>query len=421
MRLRKPGLVLLMSCLLIVFWPTYVSGSTDQLILEKYSDPTLVNFVRTVVESNPRVNATRAALASSRALESAAGSPLYNPEFEADYENAVDRTWQAGLGQKLDWNGKRKARTAVAASDRQAVENEYLAVRRDLTIELLSALSVYQTGVQRDELAIERQRVMGEFSDLAQRRFNAGDLNQIEVSLAALSLVDAQIQRATAAANLAEAKQGVRNIAPASTPDQWPSIDLKLPLIPTTSDPQELLLQLPQIQAAKSRVDAAGALVELRELEKSPDPTISLRAGREDDSNLIGVNFSIPLNIRNTFKYEVSAAVAEQDRAQQQVNDLLQRAYARLQSATERYEVSRRAWGIWEQTGKISLESQDDLLQRMWEAGELSTTEFLIQLRQTLDTRESALNLKLIMSQAWFEWLDASGQVDQWLGQEKSP
>ena len=420
MRLKKSGMVLLMSCLLLVPWPSHVSGSTDQLVLEKYSDPTLINFVRTVVETNPRVQAARSAMDASRALESAAGRPLYNPELEADYENAVDRTWEVGIGQTIDWNGKRKARSSVAASNRHAIEAEFLATRRDLAVELMSGLTVDQTGVQRDALAAERQRVMREFADLAQRRFAAGDLNQVEADLATLAFVDAQIQRATAAADLAEAKQTVRNLTLITTPDQWPSVDLKLPHIPTVNNPQELVMQLPEVQAAQRRVEAADARVALREREQRPDPTVSLRGGREDESTLVGINLSIPLYIRNSFKYEVSAAVADRDQAQQLVDDLLRHAYARFLSASVRYEISRNAWDGWEQTGQISLERQGDLLQRMWEAGELSTTDFLVQLRQTLDTRESALNLKLTMWRAWFEWLAASGQVDKWLGQEES-
>jgi cobalt-zinc-cadmium efflux system outer membrane protein len=420
MRLPISSMVLLMSCLPLVPWSAHVSGSTDQIVLEKYSDPNLIYFVRTVVETNPRVQAARAAMNTSRALESAAGRPLYNPELEADYENAVDRTWQVGIGQTLDWNGKRKARTSVAASDRQAIEAEYLATKRDLAVELMSGLTVYQTGVQRDGLAAERQRVMREFAELAQRRFDAGDLNQVEADLATLAFMDAQIQRATAAADLAEAKQAVRNLTLITTSVQWPSVDLKLPDIPTVNNPQELVMHLPEVQAAQRRVDAADALVELREREQRPDPTVSLRGGREDDSTLVGINLSIPFYIRNSFKYEVSAAIAERDYAQQLVDDLLRHAYARFLSASERYELSRNAWDGWEQTGQISLERQGDLLQRMWEAGELSTTDFLVQLRQTLDTRESALKLKLTMWRAWFEWLAASGQVDKWLGQEES-
>jgi cobalt-zinc-cadmium efflux system outer membrane protein len=177
---------------------------------------------------------------------------------------------------------------------------------------------------------------------------------------------------------------------------------------------------LPEILAAQRRVDAANALVELRERERRPDPRLSLRGGREDDSTLVGINLSIPLYIRNSFKFEVSAAVAERDQAQQIADDLMRRAYVRFISASERYQLSRDAWQGWEQTGQLALQRQGDLLQRMWEAGELSTTDYLVQLRQTLDTHESALNLRLTMWRAWLEWLTASGQVEKWLGRGES-
>jgi cobalt-zinc-cadmium efflux system outer membrane protein len=58
------------------------------------------------------------------------------------------------------------------------------------------------------------------------------------------------------------------------------------------------------------------------------------------------------------------------------------------------------------------------VLRRLWESGEISTTDFLVQVRQTLDTRENALELESTMWRAWFEWLAASGQVEAWLGLE---
>ncbi len=421
MRISNPGLAVLLGCLSFIAPLTVRAAennpTTDNVVIEMYSDPALIAFVQTVVKANPGVQAARAALAAGRSLESAAARPLYNPELEADYENAVDDTWYLGIGQTFDWSGKREARGLVATADRLAREAQYRAVRRAVTVELLAGLALYQTGMERHALADERVQLMRDFAKLAQRRFAAGDLNQVEADLATLVLTDAQIRMATAAANLAEARQAVRNLTINSTPDQWPSIDTQLPMIPAISDPQSLVLALPEVRAAQRRVEAANALVDLREREQRPDPTVSLRGGREARSNLVGVNLSIPLYIRNRFKFEASAALAERDQAQQIADDLLRRAYARYISASERYGYSHKAWLGWEQTGQVSLQRQGELLQRLWEAGELSTTDFLVQLRQTLDTRESALDLRQTMWRAWFEWLAASGQVDAWLGQ----
>jgi outer membrane protein, heavy metal efflux system len=421
MRIPTFGLVALIGCQPLFLWPSVVWSDqgnipVSQQLAEELADPSLGAFVQTVIDANPRVRASQAALEASKALESAAGRPLYNPELEADYENAVDQRWEIGIGQTFDWSGKRGARSAVATSDRNAMEAQFLATRRELAVELLSGLTQYQTGVQRETLAAERVQVMQDFADLAQRRFEAGDLNQVETDLANLASMDAKIQRATAAAKLAEARQAVRNIVQNATPDQWPSIDSKLPLITAFNDPQSTVLALPEVQVAQRRVDAANALVELRERERKPDPTVQVRGGREADSTLVGVNLSIPLYIRNSYKYEVTAAMAERDQVQQLADDLMRRAYSRYLSATERYQLSRDAWQDWQQTGQFSLQRQGDLLRRLWEAGEISTTDFLVQVQQTLDTRENALDLELAMWNAWFEWLAASGQVDKWLG-----
>jgi cobalt-zinc-cadmium efflux system outer membrane protein len=421
MRLLLQGMVLVLSFLPSFAWPNDGNEPATEPLLEEYADPALANFVRSVVETNPRVQAARAAMDASRSRQSAAGMPLYNPELDAGYESAVDDTWEVGIGQTFDWSGKRKARERVAASDRHASEAVYESVRRIVAVDLLSGMAAFQTGKQRHSLAAERVSIMQDFAELAQRRFDAGDLTQVEADLATLASIDAQIQFATAAARLAEATQSVRSLTLATAADQWPAINSDLPRAATIDDPQRFVLNLPEIQVAQRRLDAANASIEMRESEQKPDPTLNLRGGREEDSTLVGINLSIPLYIRNNYRFEVSAAVSERDQAQQIFDDQVRHAYARLLGASERYQLSREAWEGWQQMGEASLQRQVDLLQQLWEAGELSTTDYLVQIKQTLDTRGSALDLELTLWNAWFEWLEATGLADKWLGLEQSP
>lgn len=418
MRISKFLLAVLATGLPLSLWSAQSDPQQDGLLFDTRPDPELRQFVRSVVDANPRLQAARSALTASRALESAAGRPLYNPELQADYESAVDDMWEIGIGQTLDWAGKREVRSSVAVAERQAMEAEYLAQRRELTADLLVSLTQHQVGMQRETLASERVQAMSDFADLAGKRFAAGDLNQVESELATLTAMDARIQRATAGAELAETRQAVRNLVPDLSPERWPSLNAVPPAAPSIDEPQSIVLALPEIAAARRRVEAADAVIELRQRLRKPDPTLSLRGGQEADSALIGINLSIPLYVRNSFSDEVTAAVAARDRAQQLADDLLRRAYARFISATERYQLSHEAWKNWEQIGQPSLARQSDVLRRLWEAGEISTTDFLVQLRQTLDTRENALDLELAMWRAWFEWLSASGQVEAWLGLE---
>ncbi len=381
------------------------------------ADPVLARFVQTVVEANPRVRAARAALEASSAYRDAASRPLYNPELSLEAENADADTRALGISQTIDWGGKRSARTAVAESDRLVAEAEYLATRWNVAVELLNGLALHQTGIERDRLAESREQLMEDFAALAQRRFDAGDLSRVEFDLARLSGTDARIQKATAAATSAEARQAVRNLTPQSPATEWPALPASLPGITSGADPRSLVPALPEVLAARRQVESADALVELRRRERRPDATLSLAGGEEDGETLIGLSVTVPFFVRNRFNHEVTAALAERSQAQRIADDVTQRAHARLIGAAERYELSRVAWEDWELTGQASLTGQTEQLQLLWQAGELSTTDYLVQLTATIDVQESALDLRHALWRAWFEWLGASGQVDAWLSQ----
>jgi cobalt-zinc-cadmium efflux system outer membrane protein len=381
------------------------------------SQSDLTAFVRAVVDANPQVNAARAALDAGVALEGAAGRPLYNPELELEVEDADSETRTIGISQTIDWGGKRRARTAVAESETRSIEADFLAVRWQVASDLLSALASYQTESDRSSLASARAGTMRDFAELAEQRFEAGDISQIELDLAVLAFTDARIKQATASANVAEAKQSVSSLAIGSPPAEWPAIQTELSALSVApSEAGDLVMSLPHVRAAQLRVAAAAAQVELRQRERRLDPTLTLRGGTEDDETLVGLNITVPLPIRNRYTYEVTAASAERRQAQQEASNISRQAYARFLGAQERYQLSRTAWEDWQQTGGVSLQRQTDLLWRLWEAGELSTTEFLVQLQQTLDTRESVLELRAALWRAWFEWMTASGQIESWLG-----
>lgn len=412
MRYALCGYALLLGALIITSWTTRAA----ELPVVSHADASLRQFVHTVINDNPRVQAARAALAASGALRDAASRPLYNPELSLEAENADSETRAIGLSQTLDWSGKRRARTSVAESERLVVQAHYQSARWSLTMDLLNGLAAHQTGQARDELADQRRQLMDDFRALAERRFAAGDLSQVEVDLARLSSTNARIQQATSGAELAEARQSVRNVVSRVPVVQWPSLSSELPALPAGVEPQYWVLQLPDVVAAQRQAESANARVALRKRERRPDPTLSVAGGDEDGESLVGVSVTIPLFVRNGFNHEVTAALAEYSQAQELADDVMQRAYARLVSATERYQLSRLAWVSWTSTGEASLTRQTAQLKRLWEAGELSTTDYLVQLTATLDVQQNALELREALWRAWFEWLSASGQVDAWLG-----
>lgn len=375
--------------------------------------PELPEFVRTVLQDNPRLQAARAAVDAAQAGTRAAGQPLYNPELEIGAEQAESDTISIGVRQAIDWADKRGARHGIAAFEAEGASAEFEATRQQLIAELLLALGRHYTTDALDQLAQQRVDLMQRFLALAEKRRQAGDLNQVELDLARLAHTRSLLQRAQTSAARTDAEQALVAVTGAAR-QSWPALPGGLPE-PMSFDAQTALDGLPELQAQRARIAAAQSTVTLRKREQRPDPSIGLRAGREDSERLVGLSLSIPLYIRNGFRAETQAANAQLIAAHQTGLDAYRRAQARLTSATARYRVTYDAWAAWEHSGQPSQSSQLALLERLWQAGELSTADYLLQLNQTLDTRTSALELRGQLWRSWFDWLAASGRFDGWL------
>ena len=415
--MQKPGagLAVLLTGLILASWPATAAEVQDSTTVGQ-ADPDLGEFIWSVVDANPRVQAAQSALAASGALRVAASQPLYNPELSLLAADGDTSRVALGISHTFDWGRKQEARTAVAELDRLTAESEYHRVRWAVAVDLLTGLARHQTGLDREGLAQSRQDAMEAFFTLAQERYGVGDLRRLEVDLAELAATDARIRKATASAALAEARQAVRSLTLNAPAAQWPLLSASMPEMPVGADADTLVLALPEVMAARRQVESANARVELRRRQQRPDPTLSFAGGKEDDDALLGLRVSMPLFVRNRYGSEVDAAVAEHALAQQMADEVMLRARARFISAAERYELSLGAWRNWEQAERTNITRQIGGLQSLWQDGELNTTDYLVQLKALLDVQDSALELREALWRAWFEWLWAAGKLDAWLG-----
>ena len=377
--------------------------------------PSLGSWVSQLLADHPAMLAADASLDAARARVNAADQPLYNPELEFEYENSDTETGAGGISQTIDWADKRGARAGVAEHELVASEADRAAVRQVLAAEILSALAGYATATAQQELGEQRSELMERFGALAERRRQAGDLAQVELDHATLAVAEARFQQADVTTTKIQSLQALIAVT-GRNPKHWPALPAVLPELELQQLDREALLQsLPALRQSLAQVAAARATIQLRTRERRPDPTVSLRAGKEDSDTLTGVNLSIPLFIRNTLRAEVDVANAELLQAERDANDRYRRFRGELEAAGLTYQLSRSAWQAWERSGAVSLGGQIKLLQRLWQAGEINTTDYLVQLKQALDTRTSAIEQRGRMWQAWIDWLLASGQVGNWL------
>ena len=378
------------------------------------SSPALRTLVESFLAEHPAAQAAQADLERAEAEARALGQALYNPELEFEYEDATDITKSVGISQTFDWNGKRRVRDRASGESLRAASAALAAARQELLAELLEKLSSVKVTAEATRLSKQRVVLLKEFVTLAERRYAAGDVGQSGVDLAHLALSEASMQSATLLSDAAEAESRLAALvqSPASG---WPALPA-LPRDLSAVEHKTLLEQHPVLRRAAAEAAAAKANVSIAQRDSRPDPTLGLHGGQEDDDTLVRLTVSIPLFVRNTYRAEVDAANADALRAEQVYRNKQRRARGELQAAANRYRSTRSALYNWENSGQHRLKGRIALLKQLWQAGEIGTTEYLVQLQQTLDTQVSAAALRAAVWDAWIRWLSSSGQIEYWLG-----
>lgn len=408
-------------CLALPVWASIAPDyqSTPLSISDKgvqKIDPSLRGFIEEVWSESPAVQSAQAALDVARENATGADRPLHNPVLELEAERTDINTTAIGFSQTLDWSDKQGAFVNVAQQEVIAAQANLIQVRQRVAVETLQALVDYFTATEMRSLALRRSQLMKGFADTVKQRHAAGDVETLDVTFAQVAYSEALMAQATSEGELATAEAELQ-AASGKVLTQWPRLPAELAPPPERAE-LSLLDALPHLAVLRSQVDAAKARIKVAEREGRVDPTFGVRVGREDDETLLGLSVEIPLFVRNNYSAAIRAASYESIEEEQNYRHTYQQAKAQLSGALGRFENSSRAWRAWALTGQQAHRDQVILLEKMWQAGELTATDFLIQTKQNIDTLMTATSLKGEVWQAAIAWLKASGQVETWLGIE---
>ncbi|WP_456375808.1 TolC family protein [Thiolapillus sp.] len=375
----------------------------------------LMTITRQALKSSPEIQAAQSAVAAAKARLKGAALPLNNPEFEAETERTDINTYQLGVSQTIDWHDKRSAYEQVARAQLQAAGQELRSLRMSKGSELLATLGNIAAQSAMVELSQRKTSILSRFSKLAGKRHAAGDISQSELELARLSLAEAQMQHARDLAALIQAKSDFFSL---SGQDLREDITLpdSLAIEPLTTSAQEKAVrQHPDVQLALLQAQIARASITAADRERKADPTVGVSAGREDDNTLLAFRFSIPIQVRNNYQNKVDAVRHDALQAEQLAQQKFWELRALLRSSEKRFTVVSRAWKQWLTQGRNSLQKRIHLLETLWHTGEISTTDYLLQVQQTLDTQASGIKLQADLWSAWLAWMTHSTTLSQQL------
>ncbi len=374
---------------------------------------------------HPSFRATEAQLAAANARRDAAAKPLYNPAIELSVnDEGPDRTATAGINLTLDLSGKRRVRGEAAEARVDQATAEARLIRREFTRQWFAGWADLLIAMQCVGIGERRLALVARFADLAEKRFAADDVSGLDRDLATLARDEAQVQQSLLETERADAQARFRAVGGAiDQTSNWelPTNALPEPSAQETGNREEQ----PDWQVARSAAIARSREVVVARRNRVADPTLAVSGGRIDygsfRDNVIGVSLSVPLFMRNSHAAEVIAAQADADAAEAEVEKVGLQLDVERERAISNYESSRSAWIRWQASRGTDVERRASLLERLWEQGELSTADYLLQLRQTLDTALAGAELEARVWRSFVEYLAATGQLERWSGLEGSP
>jgi outer membrane protein, heavy metal efflux system len=378
-------------------------------------------------QQHPTALAAAATLQAVRARSRAAGQPLYNPEVElaVDHEG-TDELRTIGLSQSLDVSGKGKARRELGDAELSLGEAQYALTRAEFVRDWLIGWARLASSGRQLTIGAERVLLAQRMADLAERQFAAGDISGPERDLVLLARDEAVAEQASLVADAAAARETLARAGGNVPLSSAPTLPDEPPPVPVPHALAELeVTDLPELVVARAEEATAEQRVLVAKHDRCADPTLTVRGGTIDSEagkgTVIGLAISIPLFVRNNFRAETEAARFDADSANALVRSQRQDLLARAESAFSTYAAMRAAWLSWRSSRGTDLTTRSKVLERLWTAGELSTSDYVLQLKQTLDTALAGAALEGRLWQSYFEYLYAIGELDSWARPENRP
>ena len=387
-------------------------STTDNVELKQ-----LVNIVNDVLKRNPELQASYAKIEAAKARLQGARLPLNNPELELEAEKTDVDTYSIGISQTIDWHSKQNALEIAQKAQLDAALASARALRLEKSGELLKTIGDVIALHNITALSKQRTEIFEKFSKVTKKLHSAGDISSSELEMAKLSLVESVMQHATHGEELIEAKISFTRISgqTISSNIQFPQ---QLPgKLPRITDIDKTLQNHPKVRSAYLSSQAVRQQMHFAEQDRKADPTVGVSVGREDNEDLVGITFSMPLQVRNNFSHNVDAAIADTLQAEKEARQIYQDLSARLNGAFERYNLVAHAWNVWVKKGRQSLKNRLVSLELQWKAGEINTTDYLMQLQQALDIQMDGVELQGKLWNSWVEWLMTSNKLSGWLDQ----
>ncbi|MAO68397.1 MULTISPECIES: TolC family protein [Idiomarina] len=339
--------------------------------------------------------------------------PLYNPTLSSRLDREGDiNNYAVGLSQTIDWSTGNEARASQSDAMTALAMSVYRQSASEHAKTLLNAYVQWFDAKRRYDLAQQQEQFVQQAIKLVSERRKAGDLSAIDEQLTLLALSRQLQQTASAYQQLQSTQAKLNALLPGAPANE---LSLSEDMFQFTPDLTARWQQHPAIKAAYLKWQLKRANIDWKRSLTTANPTVGVEAGESDNENVVGLTFSIPLQLRNNYSNAVQAASREALAEEKRVIALKRQWEASLESSLNNYRFVKNQWQSWQQNFQARQAESMQLIEQSWLAGDLSTTDYLTAMQQQLDSQFAGIGLQTQYRLAAIEWLYRSGKLSETL------
>ena len=395
---------------LLSFTNTFAQDGTSGTEIE--NSLSVNDLMARAILTNPAVKSAQEKLEAEVARGRSLGQSLYNPTLDLEYENSDQVTKSIGISQTIDWRGKRTTNQNLAQIRTEKARLEYKIARNNVMASIAKAISDYERNNEILSLREKSLNSATELASYAQSRHLQGDITLKELQTANLALFRARTEKNNAMSAMLGAKQLVEALTGVEAM-YWSLTYLSnLPLPPLE---ENINRESPSLLLSQAAYFEKKAEVEVARKRRSVDPTVGVKYGKEGDSDLIGVNLSVPLPIRNTFSHDFVASQKDMQSSEFDFENKKRLYEATLISNHSRISLLSSSWQSWQSGDDKSLDNQYELMARLLENDEISTLNYLLEIEQLFQTEEAIIDMRFNLEVAWIDWFELTGNFNEWM------
>ncbi|MBL1386752.1 MAG: TolC family protein [Colwellia sp.] len=398
--LKNTGLILSL-CMAVIF------------SVASYGKEKNISWLDSQINKDPEVIAAKELLNASSHRAKGLTQAVYNPELEASYEKEGDfDNYSIGISQTIDFWDKQSANKSIGEIDVYVNQQQLLSLLDSKKANALTALVNWQAAKEAAQLLSEREEQLQTLVGIVEDKRKAGLLEPLDAELVYLNLsqIFSEISESQIALKNAEVK--VQELLPDWTPNAANLFSFTFGATSYSFNSQ-WVEDHPKVKLAKAQWKGQQSKAQLTTMESKANPTIGISAGRSSDEDLVGLTFSIPLNIRNNYSDTVKAAYSEAIAAEANFRSVYRKQSFEAKANYESLLVSKKYYEQWRKLTKGRLDSSANLLIKRWEAGDINTSDYLLALNQRAEGLHAGIRLENQFKLAEISFVLSMGQLSK--------